>query len=470
MNPDASTPSTDLMTDLISSASKASESSDAETAPEIEGAVPSPPTAKFPKLASRWSWLLLVPLVIAPVFVMSKAQGSGTVAEESTQVQALPVQTQVLETASAYSVERTYTGEIVARRSSNLGFEQAGTLIEILADEGDFIEAGAPLARIDIRSLQAQRQQMEAQKRQATARFQELQQGPRQEDIAAAQASVQDLQAQLDLARLQQQRRENLYTQGAISREELDSSKFSAEALANRLQQAKSQLDELQAGTRIEQVTAQDAQVDQFDANLRNIDVSLSKSVLYAPFSGRVSRRLVDEGVVVGAGQTVLRLVEGAAREARIGVPTAVSDSLQVGRQHSIQVDNRAYSATVTALLPELESTSQTVTVVLTLQGEASPTIGATARLVLTESQAEEGYWVPTNALVPGERGLWSTYVLGESDGSNNTETHQVARRDIEVLYTEGEQAFVRGMLQPGESVITSGVHRVVPGQAVRVQ
>ncbi|MEO0456191.1 MAG: efflux RND transporter periplasmic adaptor subunit [Cyanobacteria bacterium P01_A01_bin.114] len=419
----------------------------------------------------HWYGLLFVMLIGGAVFAIARAKGTDT--PEVALPPILPVKTQTLESVDAYRINRTYTGEIVAQRSSDLGFEQPGTLVEIRVDEGDWVDAGTPLARLDIRSLQAQRQQIEAQRRQALARFQELQQGPRAEDIAAAQAAVQDLQAQVELARLQQQRRENLYAQGAISREELDERAFSADALANRLQQAQSQLEELQTGTRVEQITAQDAQVEQFDASLQGIDVSLSKSTLYAPFSGRVAKRLVDEGVVIGPGQTVLRLVEGSTLEARIGVPANVANRLTLNTPQSIQVNNRVYPATVTALLPELDSTSQTVTVVLTLENAAEPTIGATARLALEETQPEAGYWLPTNALIEGERGLWTAYVLDELDSATPAaatpaDTHKVARRDVEVLYTEGDRTFVRGMLQPGETVITSGIHRIVPGQRVK--
>ena len=188
----------------------------------------------------NWQWLWLIALA-APVLWLGRFRADSAVAEDVSAP--LPVETQVLERINEYPVERTYTGESVARRSSDLGFEQAGTLVDVLVDEGDSVLAGAPLARLDIRSLQAQRQQLEAQRRQAQARFQELQRGPRQEDISAAVAAVEDLQAQLDLARLQQERRENLYAQGAISLEERDEAAFSADALASRLSQAQSQLD-----------------------------------------------------------------------------------------------------------------------------------------------------------------------------------------------------------------------------------
>ncbi|MBX2864013.1 MAG: efflux RND transporter periplasmic adaptor subunit [Leptolyngbyaceae cyanobacterium MAG.088] len=414
----------------------------------------------------NWRWLWLLPVLAVPAFWLGRFRSGPAVAENATTP--LPVETQLLERVNTYAVERTYTGEIVARRSSDLGFEQAGTLVDVLVDEGDAIATGTPLARLDTRNLDAQRQQLEAQRRQAQAQFQELQRGPRQEDIAAAAAAVQDLRAQLELARLQQTRREDLYTQGAISLEERDEAAFSADALESRLNQAQSQLNELNAGTRVEQVSAQNAQVDQITASLKNLDVSISKSVIYAPFDGRVSLRLVDEGVVVSPGQPVMRLVEGNALEARIGIPGQMANRIAVGSNQAIEVNGQLFKGQVTALLPELDNATQTVTVVVTLPNDAQPTIGATARLKLQEQQDEIGYWLPTSALVAGERGLWSAYVLDKVDGETVENLHEVSRREVEVLYTESDRAFVRGLLQPGEEIITSGTHRLVPGQLVQ--
>ena len=273
----------------------------------------------------------------------------------------LAVETAVLKSVTQYSVERSYTGEIVARRTSDLGFEQGGTLVEILVEEGDRVNQGDILARIDARGLQAQRQQLEAERRQSLALLQELKTGPRPEDIAEAEAAVGDLNNQLALARLQQQRRESLYEEGAISLEEMQERKFNADALEKRLQQAQSRLDELQAGTRSEQISGQDAQVAQIDARIRSVEILLDKGVLKSPFRGTVSSRIVDEGVVVAAGQSVLRLVEDNQLEARIGLPQGVADKLVISSQYSIQVNGRNYQARLRQKLPELRESSRTV-------------------------------------------------------------------------------------------------------------
>lgn len=416
-----------------------------------------------PKRFRRW-WLSLA---IFPVVAVAAMRQLGP-EEAALPTAALPVQVLPLTPVESYTVERQYSGELVAGRSSQLGFEAGGTVVELLVDEGDRVSANQPLARLDTRGLTTQRQQLVAQKDQATALLTELKNGPRPQDIAAARAAVADLEQQVALSRLQRDRREDLYSRGAISREALDQETFGTGSLENRLAQANSQLDELLAGTRSEQIDAQAARVRQLDASILAVDVDLSKSVIKAPFSGRISQRLVDEGGVVSGGQAVLQLVEGSVTEARIGVPTEVAQELTLGSAQTVKVGDRAFPATVTALLPELDAASRTTTVILAVNAETDLTLGQTAQLTLANSQPTEGFWLPSTALVQGEQGLWSVYVA-KAEPELETSDLTVSRQPVEVLHTEGDRVLVQGLVQPGDRVIASGTHRVVPGQVVSV-
>ncbi len=68
---------------------------------------------------------------------------SETEAETPATPRVLAVQTIAVEPVSAYQVARQYTGTIVARRTSQLGFELAGKLEQLYVDEGDSVTAGA---------------------------------------------------------------------------------------------------------------------------------------------------------------------------------------------------------------------------------------------------------------------------------------------------------------------------------------
>ena len=351
---------------------------------------------------------------------------------------------------------------------------------------------------------------------EAKAQLEELQAGAREEDIAIARASVERARYQLDLARKMKERREKLQAEGAVSQEQLDraSLEFNSalaqldysenqlkkllagtrveqiQAQEARVQQAQRQLDELLAGTRVEQIQAQEARVQQaqreldellagtrgervevqqarlqeLDARIAKLEIDLNKSSLKAPFSGTIAQRYLDEGTTVAAGEPVVRLVESGMMEVRVGVPVSASDRLQLGSTETLAIGGQNYSARVKSILPELDSQTQTVTVVLALLEGNDLRSGEIASLKVNEITPTSGYWLPIASLVRGGRGLWSCFVLGDTGG----EFFKVERRDVEVLHQESDRAFVRGTLQRGDRVIVDGVHRLVPGQLVK--
>lgn len=422
-------------------------------------------------------WLLTFLVLAGCVIGFSQFSKPDSSMQSAETVSVLPVEVINATSVQSYQVARAYTGEVVSRRSSELGFEQAGQLINITVDEGTWVEAGTPLAVLDTDTLKVQRLQLLAQRNQAVAKLQELQAGPREEAIATARARVTEVTEELQLEQTRRDRRETLYQEGAISREQLDEVSSEMGSTQARLAQANSQLEELLAGTRREQIAAQEAVVQALDADLASLALELQKATLTAPFSGTISVRLIDEGTVVSSGQPILRLVEDGVLEARVGVPVAAAMQIQPGSQHSLQIDQKTYSATVSSLQPELDVSTRTISVVLQLDAEATETVkpGQLSRLELVDTVSTSGYWLPTSALVQGTQGLWFCYVLEKQQAQSNSTTpvslevgFDVQRSEIEVLHTEGDRVLVRGTLQSGDQVISSGTHRVTPGQQVR--
>ena len=409
------------------------------------------------------SALSLLLLIGIPV-VQTRVSTLNT--EEETQPNVLSVETLVAEAVDSYDVTRTYTGEVAALQASNLGFERGGEIVSVLVEEGDRVSTGAPLAQLDISNLQTQRQQLEAERAQAQARLSELEAGPRAEDIATAEANVREIEQQLELQEIQRSRREWLYTQGAISRESLDEFTYGEDVLQAQLDQARSNLQELRNGTRQEQILAQQAAVRQLDAALADLDVTIRKSTLQSPFSGIISAREIDNGTVVGAGQTILRIVEDVAPEARVGMPAEVASELQVGDIQMVNLGASRYPAAVTALLPEVDPETRTQVVVLQFEqadiAQVAP--GQTVRVDMTETVSSEGIWLPTTALTQDVRGLWSTYVLVLAEEGS----YEVQPQTVEILHQEENRTLVRGTVQPGDRIIASGIHRLTPGQRVQ--
>ncbi len=417
------------------------------------------------KRAFAWSAAVIVTAVV--VAGIAAAANSAKSPREIQQMPVVPVDFVTADPVSQYDDIRSYAGTIEAARVSELGFARAGRLVKIFVEEGDDVYQGKLLAQLDVSHLEARREELQAQRAQAVAQLDEFLAGPRKETIAAARADVAEVQSQYDLASAGHRRSEDLFARKVISKDDYDQSDYGVRAAQARLDSAQRKLDELLAGTRKEQIAAQRAAVSQLDAALKDLEVDIDDAHLTAPYDGRIARRYVDEGTYVSPSSPTIRYVEHGNLEARIGLPVDIARTLSVGSRHELSIGERRYPATVKLVLPELNMTTRTRTVVFALESQAAQSVvpGEVVRVEIAETVNASGYWLPTAALSRGSRGLWSVLVVANDAG---TPTEVAKRRDVEVLHTQEERVLVRGTLQPGDRVIAGGTHRVVEGQAVR--
>ncbi|MFG0333467.1 MAG: efflux RND transporter periplasmic adaptor subunit [Maioricimonas sp. JB049] len=422
---------------------------------------------------------LIVAAAILVVLIAAVSRiPSTTTASESgsatSPARLLPVRTTEVLPVTELKRSHTFTGVVEAARTSRLGFERAGRVLELLADEGDRVEAGQPLARLDTQALAIRSRQLDAKRLEARAVLAELRRGPRQESIAAARAHVEQYQAELDLWSLTSSRNERLRQNNAIAEQRYDNARLNMLAARARLDAATSQLRELEEGTRPEQIDAQEAVLEQLDASLRLIQTELEKSVLRAPFAGTISARFIDEGTVTAAAAPVFELVDNNHLKAHVGIPAETAVHLQPGSEKTLRVGTRNLTGRIRAMRPVLDPVTRTQVVIIDIVGDAARTIipGEVVRLDMAESGETDGFWVPLSALAQGPRGLWVLYAVQPAStdvSASAADAARVERRTVEVLHTEVDQALVRGTVYAGDRIVMDGLHRIVPGQQVRV-
>jgi RND family efflux transporter MFP subunit len=419
-----------------------------------------------------WAIAAVAVVLVAGLGVASFSNSNSAV-EDSGRPRILAVQTVSVQPVTSYQAARNYTGAIVARRTSELGFELRGKLTKLYVNEGDSVNAGREIAELDIEHLETMRRQLVARRAQASAKLDEMLTGPRDEDIAAGRARVASLQAQVELLTRQTARHKNLRARNVTSQDEYEQYAFGLQARQSQHREANHNLDVLLNGTRKERIEGQRAAVAELDAAIADVDVDLRKSTLKAPFDGTIARRLADEGTVVEVGQPVFRLVEDQALEAWIGLPVHATHELNQGAAQRVKIDGRYFDAAVSGRFPEVDPATRTRTVVLTLEnsGDGHVVHGQVVRLELEETVEASGYWLPSTALTKGARGLWTSFVVVQAEpiGSTHLDVFRVERRDVEVLHTESNRVLVRGTLNSGDRVVTNGTHRVVPNQLVRL-
>ncbi len=252
----------------------------------------------------------------------------------------------------------------VEATEARLGFQAAGRIERISVQEGDRVDSGAVLARLDQSEMLARRDQAEAQVDAAQALLTELESGFRSEEIAQARAAKRAAEEQCRDAERDLERTGTLYEGGAVSREVYDKAQTRYEVAESQLTQAREQLQLVEAGPRGERIAAQRAQLQQAKAALRTVEATLRYMTITTDIPGVVSTRHREPGEVVAPGAPVLTVMNRDDRWIRVYIPENRLGALRLGQSAEISSDTypeKRYPGAITYIASEAEFTPKTV-------------------------------------------------------------------------------------------------------------
>ena len=220
---------------------------------------------------------------------------------------------------------------------------RAGRVKEIFADEGDYVEIGKVLAKMDTAVLEAQQRETLARLRQAEnavliANSQVVQ---RQSEKKAALAVVAQREAEVEVTRVRLERSRSLVASKAVSQQQFDNDRaafLSAEAML-RAAEAEVAKTEAAIATAKSQVIGAQADVEAARAMLEQIQADIEDSVLKAPREGRVQYRVAQPGEVLASGGTVLNMIDLTDVYMTFFLPTKTAGRVALGAEARLVLD-----------------------------------------------------------------------------------------------------------------------------------
>jgi membrane fusion protein (multidrug efflux system) len=320
--------------------------------------------------------------------------GNNNYGEEARERPPMTVQTVVLETR-VLDHAMIATGTLLANEEVELMSEMAGRVTHIGFEEGGTVSAGQVLLRINDDDLQAELRQVEAN---------------------------------LQVARDDEQRKEKLLAVSGISREAFDAS----------------------AAVRI----GLEAQADVLKARI-------AKTVIRAPFSGAIGLRHVSPGGYVAVGQPIAHLRQLSPIKIDFALPERSGRQLKAGAPitFTLEGDPTVHEGTVYAVEPGVDAVNRTVRVRArhpNTDGRLVP--GSFARVEVALERIPDALTVPTEALMPDIQGQ-KVFVLRKGQVTS-------ARVDVGIRLPKAVQ--VTGGVQAGDSVLVTGLLAVREGMSVR--
>lgn len=193
--------------------------------------------------------------------------------------------------------------------------KRAGRIAEVLVDEGDMVQAGQVLVRMDVRETIAALARAHA----------ELSRAEQEKRYAAAQISRFESEAKFAVQQLE--RSSGLVKHGSVSQELVDADRNRQRVAEAALQAARIQLIEAQAA------------IESAAAAVSQTQIELNDGELTAPRSGRVQYRLAEPGEVLAAGGRVLTLIDLDDTWMTVFLPEQVAGRLALGAEARVLLD-----------------------------------------------------------------------------------------------------------------------------------
>ena len=306
-----------------------------------------------------------------------------------------------------------YAADVRARTESRLGFRVGGKMVARTAEVGQRVRAGQVLAQLDATDLKLGEQ--------------------------AAQAATRAAQTQYDLAAAEFKRYQELRAQGFISGLELE--------------------------RREATLRAQRAQLDQVLVQARVQGNQAGYATLVATAAGVVTATEAEVGTVLGAGTPVLRLAHDGARDAVFAVPEDGAAAMRalLGKPAALKV--RAWGSTtlLPATVREVAAAADPATRTFLVKadvGSVALQLGQTVTVLIELPRSEGITRLPLSALMQ-QQGRTAVWLLDTASMTVNVQPVTVAGAD-------GNTVVVAAGLQPGQQVVTAGVHVLTPGQKVK--
>lgn len=391
-----------------------------------------------PSSVTIWSIVFFVAVLLVVAFfagyIPLQKRRALIVSEAQQQEEALPRVEVVQVGRSSRSSELELPGNIQAITEAPILARADGYLQRRMADIGDRVRSGQPLAEIEAPELDDQVRQAKANLQQARAALDE------------ALANYTQGKANTEFARVTAERWSRLVARGAVSKQENDQYQAQYQAQAANLQSLE------------KAIAAQRSTVSGVEANLARLEKLHGYLVVKAPFDGVITLRNLDAGALVNAGNTLLfRIAQTGTLRTYVNVPQASAGFIRPGQTAHLRVSNlpgREFTGAVARTANALDPNSRTLLVevhVPNADGALLP--GMYAQVDLSSTRAHPPMLIPSEALIVRADGARVALVRPD---------HTVHLQPIQIGRDYGDRLEVSGGLQEGDTIIPN------PGDAAR--
>jgi HlyD family secretion protein len=234
-----------------------------------------------------------------------------------------------------------------------------GKLSELSVVRGQGVKSGDPLFQLEAEPESLDLNAALAAVNQVTAELNDKSKGSRPSELNALSAQIDQAQAQVDYAKKDLERKQQLFAKKAIEQNQVDLANQNLKVTEASLKQLKANLTTQNLGAREDQVKSLQAQLENAKANLEKAQWGLAQKTVKSPAEAQVFDTYYRVGEQVGSHQAVLSLLAPQDIKIIFFVDESALGTLKIGQKVMINCDacQKSLRATIQFISPSAEYT-----------------------------------------------------------------------------------------------------------------
>jgi RND family efflux transporter MFP subunit len=307
------------------------------------------------------------------------------------------------------SPTQEFKGTVYFKEVSEVASEVTGKVVDVLFEEGQHLEEGAPMVRLDDALLRA--------------------------DLKRQHAEVEAARARLEQEKARYERNKELVDRGVTTPQEYDDIRYTVSELESRL-------------------IAAEGQVARTEEEIR-------KKTILAPFNGQVLLRQSEKGDWKEEGDSIAQFARDGLYDVIVQIPEKHLQYLRRGMPMRMEVLGRQVEGKIAEGSPQGDPATRTFPIKIRVEGHGNLLQGMSAVIPIPVDATAECLIVPRDsAILDGQGGVVFTVENGTA-----------RRHEVEILGPDGasDLGVLSETLKPGMTIVTKGHERLREGQAVQI-
>lgn len=387
--------------------------------------------------------------------------------------------------------EFTFTGTFTSKNRVEILPRIQGRVEKVFFDEGDHVNKGQLLIKLEDDDLKAQLKQAGASVEVARARLGQARSGysltssttsaqvsAAADGISQARENVAQAKSSFENAKLEYNRMKRLYKRGAVAKQTLDNVTTQYEIAQSRLKASRIAVEQarenyniarantLQTGVRRSEITSASAGITQAMANLQYLQVTLNFTRIKSSINGVITARNVEPGQIVGPGNKTPSMIitDNSVVYLEANIPESEMTGLKIGEKVDVvapALENRKFKGRILAIVPSADPASRTFKIKVSVSNPKEMIKNGMSGRATVQTEVVRGVMTPRH---------WLKIIEGEFYVVKMDKEGKAKHSKVVTEYYNEEKAIIKSGLKKDEKLVVVGHETLKDGDRLDVK